>query len=138
MNTQNTNRVAASDHVPALGSSTPIAGEATTQRVRRAPRPLISKRLIAIGFVVASVTAGVVLWLKDQIESRAAAAEVISMRDRQSAVERQLAGIAAQVGWMRADVVEMKAVLWRLAAREGLALPPAPSSPAPLAPPVAP
>lgn len=127
----------AGDGVPVpLGSSTPIAGE-TTQRVRRAPRPLISKRLIAIGFVVASVTAGVVVWIKDQLEAKAAAAEVASMRERQSALEQRLAGIDAKVTWMRADVVEMKAVLWRLAAREGVPLP-APASVAPLAPPVAP
>jgi hypothetical protein len=113
-------------------------GEITTRTRLARRRPLISKPLIAAGFVAASVTAGVILWITERLERKAGAAEVDRLREEQHALKAQLAGIGPQLGWLRADVVEIKAVLWRLAAREGIAVPAAPGTVAPLAAPVAP
>jgi hypothetical protein len=121
-----------------LGSTPPAVGEITTRTRLARRRPLISKPLIAAGFVAASVTAGVILWLTDRLERKASAADVDRLRDETQELKQHLSGMGAQLGWLRADVVEIKAVLWRLAAREGIAVPAAPGTVAPLAPPVAP
>jgi hypothetical protein len=113
---------------------TPPAGESRS----RAPRPIIDRKLIALGLVVASVTAGIILWATDRLSSRASAAEVERLRDEQSTIKQELAGMGAQLRWLRADVLEIKTVLWRLAARDGVVVPSLPTTQAPLAPPVAP
>jgi hypothetical protein len=110
------------DNAPA---STPPSGEITS-RLRRAPRPIIDKRIIAIGFVVASVTAGVILWVTDKLAGKASAGELERVREKHATLEQRLAGLETGIAWIRADLVEVKSVLWRLAAREGVTVPLAP------------
>lgn len=115
----------------------PIAGE-STQPYRRPPRRDSLAKRISIFVMVASLTAGVVIWATNELASKADAHVVEEVIRRVNAIEPKVAAADRDLDWIKADTAWIKQVLWQLARDRALVVPPPPSQLTPIAAPEAP
>lgn len=110
------------------GVPTPVAGEATL-RVRKVAQRHSLTRTISSALAVATLTAAVLLWATRELGQKADVQVVDALASRVSVLEPRVAAVDRDLDWLKADTGWIKQVLWQMAQRGGVLVPPPPSTP---------